>query len=246
MSEERQASSVPEERDPKRMERAHRILDATSALILRWGYDKTTIDDISRQAGVAKGTIYLHWKTRDDLFVALMKREKADALKELFGRITQDPAGWTLRDWIRHSVLVGAKRPLIQAFYMANRDVIGKLAQKEIVSVAYAERIERMKFCLETLRDYGLVRTDLSLQQELYIVSAAMSGFLLVTSLLPDSFSLSDEAMADLISETVSRTLGTGGPVTPDVYRAVSETLTQYMEHSVADAEEQSLNGMGV
>jgi hypothetical protein len=26
---------------------------------VRWGYDKTTIDDVARRAGVAKGTIYL-------------------------------------------------------------------------------------------------------------------------------------------------------------------------------------------
>ena len=56
----------------KREERADRILDAAANLILRWGYKKTTIDDIAKQAGVAKGTIYLHWKTREDLFVALL------------------------------------------------------------------------------------------------------------------------------------------------------------------------------
>lgn len=53
--------SQGEERS-KRQERAHRILDAAAELVLRWGYKKTTIDDIAKQAKVAKGTIYLHWK----------------------------------------------------------------------------------------------------------------------------------------------------------------------------------------
>ncbi len=35
-------------------ERAQRILDAVEELTLRWGYSKTTIDDIAKQAGVAK------------------------------------------------------------------------------------------------------------------------------------------------------------------------------------------------
>src|SRR6266540_7253755 len=60
----------------KRLERAHRILDAAFTLILRWGYNKTIIDDIARQAGVAKGTIYLHWKTREELFTSLVHRER--------------------------------------------------------------------------------------------------------------------------------------------------------------------------
>ncbi len=64
----------PLEDRSRRQGRADRILDAAAELILRWGYRKTTIDDIARQAGVAKGTIYLHWKTREDLFMALLTR----------------------------------------------------------------------------------------------------------------------------------------------------------------------------
>jgi AcrR family transcriptional regulator len=59
----------------KREQRADRILDAAAALMQRWGYNKTTMDDIVRLSGVAKGTIYLPWKTREDLFLALMRRE---------------------------------------------------------------------------------------------------------------------------------------------------------------------------
>jgi len=54
--------------DLRRQERARRILDAAVALILLWGYNQTAIDDVARQAGVAKGTIYLlYWKTRENL-----------------------------------------------------------------------------------------------------------------------------------------------------------------------------------
>ena len=38
--------------------RAERLLDAAADLIARFGYDKTTINDIAGQAGVAKGTVY--------------------------------------------------------------------------------------------------------------------------------------------------------------------------------------------
>ena len=73
MTEETNQTSAKSER---RVARAHRILDAASSLILRWGYNKTTIDDVARQAGVAKGTIYLHWNTREELFAALIHRER--------------------------------------------------------------------------------------------------------------------------------------------------------------------------
>ena len=51
------------------------MLDAAAALIAHYGYDKTTVDDIAREAGVAKSTLYSRWKTKDALFNALIWRE---------------------------------------------------------------------------------------------------------------------------------------------------------------------------
>ena len=83
----------------KQRERAERILDAAAALILRWGFQKTTLDDVSRQAGVAKGTMYLHWKTREELLQALIRREKLAMVADLKQRLIVDPSsGATLRE----------------------------------------------------------------------------------------------------------------------------------------------------
>src|ERR1051326_4338711 len=65
----------PDERHSKQEARTNRILDAALELVLRWGYRKTTLDDIAKQAGVTKGTLYQHWKTREALFEALLQRE---------------------------------------------------------------------------------------------------------------------------------------------------------------------------
>lgn len=72
IAEKGQASKKEE---PWRLEREQRILDAALALVLRWGYNKTTIDDIAQKANVAKGTVYLHWKSREELFEAMVQRE---------------------------------------------------------------------------------------------------------------------------------------------------------------------------
>ncbi len=55
--------------------RGNRILDALATLITRWGYGKTTVDDIAREAGVGVGTVYRHFPNKEALLVALM-REK--------------------------------------------------------------------------------------------------------------------------------------------------------------------------
>ncbi len=179
MTDQRPEETVEQYESSKRQARAYRILDAASALILRWGYNKTTIDDIARQAGVAKGTIYLHWKTREGLFQALLKRERLEHAKDFRQRILADPEGALLRGVAKHSVLALTKRPFLKAILLHDMDILGKLAPSELNSTAYAERLAGFKGYLELLRHYGLVRTDLSLQAEVHIWSAVFAGFFL-------------------------------------------------------------------
>jgi AcrR family transcriptional regulator len=234
-----QGTSTHEPEISRRRERAQRILDAASALILRWGYHKTTLDDVSRQAGVAKGTMYLHWKTREELFRALIRREKLKLAEDIKQRITADPAGSTLRGILKHSALALMKRPLLKAILLRDMDVLGKLAHSEQSSVAHAERLMGFKTYLELLREYGLVRTDLSLRAQVYMFSAIFMGFFFVAPLMPDEFTLSDEELADLMAETVHCTLEAGRSVLDDALQVVSHTFMQYLDRSMAVAQEQ-------
>jgi AcrR family transcriptional regulator len=53
---------------------ADRILDATERLLARFGYDKTTVDDIATEAGVSKRTIYLHFAGKEEVALASIDR----------------------------------------------------------------------------------------------------------------------------------------------------------------------------
>src|SRR3954471_13529952 len=70
-----------------RTQRAEHILDTAAILLLRWGFRKTTVDDVARAAGVAKGTIYLHWKDKNELFLAAVMRAQQQAIAEVQKRI---------------------------------------------------------------------------------------------------------------------------------------------------------------
>ena len=234
-----QGASIRQREVSRRQARAQRILDAAAALILRWGYNKTTLDDISRQAGVAKGTIYLHWKTREELFAALIKREKLEMAKDLKQRIERDPEGATLRGILKHSALALMKRPLLKAVFLRDMEVIGKLAHSEHSSAAYAERLAGFKTYLELLREHDLVRIDLSLRAQVYMFSAIFAGFFLVAPLVPDEFTLSDEELAELMAETVHCTLESGRSVPSDVLQTVSHIFMQYMDRDMAIRQEQ-------
>jgi AcrR family transcriptional regulator len=244
LSTQSQAARTRQQNETRRQARAHRILDAAGALILRWGYNKTTIDDIARQAGVAKGTIYLHWKTREELFTALMQRERLALTEDLKQHIATDPAGATLRGMLRHSALALMRRPLLKAVLVRDMDVIGKLAHSQQSSEAYTERLAGFTTYLEFLRDHDLVRTDLSLRAQVYMVSAIFLGFFLVAPFMPGEFTLSDEEIADLLAETVHRTLEADRAVSVDELQSVSQILMQYVNRDTAIVQEQFQQGL--
>jgi AcrR family transcriptional regulator len=239
LAQQSQGVSTPAQEVSRREARAQRILDAASSLILRWGFQKTTLDDVSRQAGVAKGTMYLHWKTREELFRALIRREKLELAEEIKQRIQDDPAGSTLRGILKHSALALMKRPLMKAVLLSDMEVLGKLAHGEQSSAAHAEKLMGFKIYLEFLREYGLVRTDLSLRAQVYMFSAIFMGFFLVAPLMPDEFTLSDEELADLMAETVHCTLEAGCSVQDDALQAASHTFMQYLNRAIIVAHEQ-------
>ena len=69
-------ASLPQ---PKAEVKADAILDAADRLFTRFGYRRTTMDDIATEAGVAKGTLYLYYPSKEALFGAIQARVIAAA-----------------------------------------------------------------------------------------------------------------------------------------------------------------------
>jgi len=200
----------------KRERRADRILDAAAELMLRWGYNKTTIDDIARLAGVAKGTIYLHWKTREDLFLALMRREYVRLVEDIQQRIASDPEGGTLHGITKHSMLATMKSPLMKAVLLRDTDLLGEWMRKEFASVSYSEQIAQSLALVERFRSLGVVRDDIDVRKLVYMLDAITTGFLVIEQYMPDDFKYSDEEVVEMTAEAVKRTFAPSPASAPE------------------------------
>jgi AcrR family transcriptional regulator len=239
LTQQNQGGKLREPRAERREARAQRILDAASTLILCYGYHKTTIEDIAREAGVGKGTLYLHWKTREALFAALILREKVAMAEDIKQRLVCDPGGASLRGLLKHAALALMHRPLLKAVLLHDTEVFGKLVQREQSSALSTEVLAGFTAYLKALREQGLVRTDLSLQALGALFSSIFTGFFLAAPLLPNAFKPSDEEMAELMAETGHRTLEPRDPLPSSALRIASHTLSQYLDSSVVRALEQ-------
>lgn len=57
---------------PKSMEKRNQILSSASQLFLQDGFTNTTMDNVAKQSGVSKQTVYSHFANKDDLFAAVI------------------------------------------------------------------------------------------------------------------------------------------------------------------------------
>src|SRR5947199_2986001 len=64
-----------------------RIVDAALACIARVGYRKTTFDDVAREAGCARATLYRHFPGKQPLMAAVVDRE-ANRIGERLAAVT--------------------------------------------------------------------------------------------------------------------------------------------------------------
>jgi AcrR family transcriptional regulator len=70
-------------------ERAPEILEAALASFAEKGFAGTRMDDIAQRAGITKGTIYLYFKSKEELFKALARQ----SIGERIAAITQQLEG---------------------------------------------------------------------------------------------------------------------------------------------------------
>lgn len=80
-----------------------KILAVASQLFDRFGPKKATIDDIARAAGLGKGTIYLYFKSKDEIFLSVVRAELKTLLEQIRVALT---AGGTTEDRLRRYMSV--------------------------------------------------------------------------------------------------------------------------------------------
>ncbi|HEX6359045.1 TetR/AcrR family transcriptional regulator [Actinophytocola sp.] len=209
--------------------RADRILDAAGSLLLRYGYRKVTIEDISRQAGIGKGTVYLHWRTKQELFEALLRRASSTVLEELRAGLRADPAEVRPHRIVRSSFLICLRHPLVMALFTGDVEMLGQLRDSPHAGQDQAAT----DHTLEILTRHGLLRGDVPNLR--YALSATQNGFYLSESLDPDSEALDHEAKADALAHIVRAAFEPSGKPSRRVLAAAADELGALFDNIIGE-----------
>jgi len=157
------SSPAPSSRAERTAERRQAIVDAALDEFISRGFTATRLDDVAKRAGVAKGTIYLHFKDKEALFEELIRT----AIVPVVDRITTPPP---LTGSVREA-LEGFARMFIQEVAGTRRADIIRLIIAEgprfpaIADFYYREVISRGLAAMRALIQIGVSRGEISQKQ---------------------------------------------------------------------------------
>ncbi len=165
--------------NPANADRERQIFAAASELVVHYGYDKTTIDDIAREAGVSKGAIYLHFKSKDDLFEALLRRELRTYAERWLELIEADPNGGTIAGMYKNSLYALNSSKLMAAMFRQDTRVLGNFLRRRpntFHGMRDAHKASHRHVFVKMMQDAGAVRSDLDPRVIAYIMDLIALG----------------------------------------------------------------------
>ena len=197
--------AVPKKR--RREETRERLLAAALQVFARNGYDRATVDEIVSSAGFSKGAFYVHFKTKEDLFWAMLDErvsghqntvlESLDTgssihdnvrslLTTIFDLESQDPS-WpaTFVEFLAHAGRNREVRDRLATIYKRWRGFVAAMLREGQAS--------------------GQIRADVDIEFAASAAIALIEGTITQSRLAPDDIVLAE--MVDPLCELLSQAL---------------------------------------
>src|SRR5512146_1447802 len=188
-------------------ERQQQILDAAAAVIIRVGYDKATMSDIAEEAGASRGTVYLYFNGKEELFEALLYREYMQYAQTWLKQSEADPRGGTIGGLYRATFHAVNCHPLIAAMLRRDRRVVGNyLRKRDNLFSQMLSGVHTLAF-FQALQAAGAIRQDIDAAVIEHIIEMLAYGQLTIGDFKPpDQFPPYDvvmEALADVMDRAL-------------------------------------------
>ena len=182
-----------------REETKESILDATDRLLARYGYRKMTIEDIAREVGIGKGSVYLHFQSKEEVVLSHIDRI-VERLKERLWAVARSEAtaGTRLRLMMLARVLY--RFDSVQHYTQSLDDLLAALRPNVLA--------RRARYFDEEAQIFAQVLNDGRASGEFVFDDALSTAYALLhatNSLLPYSLSTSELGARDEVKEKTTQ-----------------------------------------
>lgn len=205
----------------KNWEREERILDAMATLIVRYGYDKTSVNDIAKEAGISKGAVYLHFESKDVLLQRLILRETLKFLVTWADRMKNDTSPKVFSSMYRHVLTIMKENTFLWTLFSKQRWLMGTGFINRQGSTVYQQRLGLSKTLLTGLKEVGSIREDINPDTTAYVFNMLNYGYLKLGEVIPEELAPPPAETINEIGDLVQRHLEPEGDGNPDQARKI-------------------------
>jgi AcrR family transcriptional regulator len=143
--------TIPETSSESRAATHRTILEAARTRFARFGPRKTTMEEVAREAGCSRATLYLHFPGKSALYAGLLEHETGGFLAELERALaSSQDAAQTLREILAATVRIYSGNPVLGGALLGDEE----MALERVASPAVRSYERRVIEILSTvLRD---------------------------------------------------------------------------------------------
>jgi TetR/AcrR family fatty acid metabolism transcriptional regulator len=175
------------------------ILRAATRVFARNGYFNSKVADIAREAEVADGTVYLYFKSKEEILHSIFDQKMSEAIvsgRKLIEKIT-DPSEKLRRIAVLHLERLGADRDLAIVFQVELRG--STKFMREFSAAGFAEYLGLLRQTFAEGQRSGVFRKDLNAK----VVSKILFGALdeMATNWIISKRNYKLEPMAEIVMD---------------------------------------------
>jgi nucleoside phosphorylase len=122
----------------------------------------------------------------------------------------------------------------MKAVLLRDTDLLGEWMRKEYASPSYSEQIAQSLALIELFRSRGVVRDDIDVRRQAYMLDAITIGFLVIDQYMPDDFKYSEEEIVEMTAEAVERVFAPSQQPDEKTKQEISNTLISTFDDIIA------------
>jgi TetR/AcrR family transcriptional regulator, fatty acid metabolism regulator protein len=137
------------------------ILRAATHVFARKGYFNSKVSDIAGEAGIADGTVYLYFKSKDEILHSIFDRAMVEFIAEGRRELENivDPVAKLQRIAQLHLEKLGADREMAVVFQVELRG--STKFMQEFSAAGFAEYLDIIRSTISEGQEAGIFRTDM-------------------------------------------------------------------------------------
>ncbi len=174
---------IPERKEREKEARKEEILDAAEKVFFEKGLPLATMDEIASIAELGKGTLYLYYKSKEDLYLAVMMRG-SERLYQLFSEATStgEPTLKLIRNLgDAYYEFFKTQRNYFRMFYFFENQGMHKQVSEDMKSRCYQNDQKIWGIVIGLIRnavEEGIFRKDINPEQTAVILWSNSNGLM--------------------------------------------------------------------